>query len=749
MESRKRSFAAAAAGFESAAVQSGMMTAPKARRVTGLLGRAGHAQATRQPNRLSMAKYALETLLYDIDQASTRFRRTRVHKSWEYSKLARTTQVESEGEKRVEAMKRALEYTDASGFMRSKQQKVMHMAFLTISYAQYFGEDIQRHLIRLLSTTGFSELRSECMVLAPRRYGKTISCSLWTGAELVTQPGHDVLIYSNNHRASKMMLLQTYRVVRILQRNPDFGGRVVGLNKNESLTYRTKDGHTNELKAYPAKPENLRGTGSTRKTGTVILEEMAYIPLELVLEIVAPTLTRKNVKLIGITTVSGADSFVGPMAEAKFPDGRSVFLTLNFELVCSECKRAGTPETCKCLVGDIPYWQSSSQHEKLEIIMKGRIETFMKEIKGFSMDQTVSAAFDAAAVRFLQTPQAVMTTSELYSPEIFVAVDPACGGKYSKFAIMSAIFIDNRMVVSRHARGVGAGGLLCESVGSLELERLAEGHAGVIEAKHLAQILLAGDVVHVVLVGQIVQHREEIHPDAIGHGTMLRQPFLVAGRHDDSLQRARRGEDAEKRNPRHDEVVLLDILAHDEIGQRLEQADVLLDPLHLLERGPLVLREAARVEPAVAVGGGAIVPVGACGVVRPLLFVAEAGPEADRDTRVRLAGADDVVAHGADVGLQCVARHDQIVAQQLRVGGRVQHHRHDVACLCVGGLGNGGLLGECDAGAVDAIGLGVIAGHWRGYSGGVVVAARDPGLRCRLRVALIFLPPRRSPASTR
>ena len=443
----KRSFDAAKRNFFDRAVEGGMLSAAQAAHSGRVFDhiRSGRAK---QSNRLSMQRYALDTLLYDIETASNEFRRKRVHRSWEYTSLAKTTAFECEGDRRVRAMRDALEYLDQNGFQRSKQQKVMHMAFLTVSYAQYYGDDIQRHLVRLLSETGFSELRSECMVLAPRRYGKTISVALWSGAELVTQPDHDVLIYSNNHRASKMMLLQTYRVVRLLQANPEFGGRVISLNKNESLTYRTKEGYVNELKAYPAKEDTLRGTGSTKRTGTVVLEEMAYIPVELVNKIVAPTLVRKGVKLLGITTVSDADSFVGPMIDAKFPDGRSVFLTLNFELVCSECKRAGTADTCKCLVGDIPYWQSTSQHEKLEILLKGHLETFMKELRGFAIDETVSPAFDAMSVKFLETPAAVMNSPELYSPEIFVAVDPACNGKYSKFAIMSGIFIDNRMIVS-------------------------------------------------------------------------------------------------------------------------------------------------------------------------------------------------------------------------------------------------------------------------------------------------------------
>lgn len=401
-----------------------------------------------EPGGLSMEQFALDSLVLDLDRQATEFHKRRFYKPHEYSMLGQDAGSECEGDRRVRRVREALAYMDTKGFKRSKQQKVMHEGFLAVSYSAYYGKSIARHLLRLLRESGFSELRQEALVLAPRRYGKTISLCLFSAAELVTQPDHDILIYSNNHRASKMMLLQTYRCVRILQANEDFGGKVTSLNKNESMTYETQDGFTNELFAYPAKPDNLRGTGSKRKTGSVILEEMAYIPLNLVLEIVAPTLTVANKILRAITTVKGADSFVGPMASAKFPDGRSVFLTLNFELVCNECKRKGVPEQCKCLEGDIPHWQSASNHEKLAVLMKGRIETFMKEIRGYSMDQTVMPAFEKEHVDFLQTPQSVMQASNLYSPTIYLAVDPACGGKYSKVAIMSAIFIENRMVVS-------------------------------------------------------------------------------------------------------------------------------------------------------------------------------------------------------------------------------------------------------------------------------------------------------------
>ena len=400
---------------------------------------------------LSMEQFVLENLLYDIDYQAARLKKDRPHRTYEYAMQNESAGGECEGDRRVRLVREALDYLDRNGYKRSKQQRVMHEGFLNVSYSAYYGKDTARNLLRLLNDSGFSELRQEVLVLAPRRYGKTVSICLFNAAELVTQPDHDVLIYSNNHRASKMMLLQTHRIISILQKNPKFGGRVVSLNKNESMTYRTIDGHTNELFAYPAKPDNLRGTGSKRKTGSVILEEFAYIPLDLVLEIVAPTLTVENKILRCITTVKGADSFVGPMASAKFPDGRSVFLSLNFELVCAECKRKGIPEKCKCLEGDIPHWQSAAQHEKLAVLMKGKIETFMKEIRGYSMDQTTQRAFTKDSVDFLKTPSSVMPSPNLVSDEIYLAVDPACNGKYSKVAIVSGIFVGDKLVVRAHS----------------------------------------------------------------------------------------------------------------------------------------------------------------------------------------------------------------------------------------------------------------------------------------------------------
>lgn len=402
----------------------------------------------RQPGMLSSTSYMLQLLQADAEEEGERLKRTRVHLRWEYEILNVKFKGDCLGDVRMKRKDEALVFIYENVMQPSKHQRLMHLALKAISYPSFYGAELNMHMVRLLRENNWSEFRTEAIIEAPRRFGKTVGTSMDAAAELVTQPGnatseygHDVLCYSNNHRASKMLLLQTYKFVKSLCGEGKFGGRIIGINKNESIRFMTREGYINEMYAYPAKPETLRGTGSKCPTGTVIAEEFAYIPEEVFFGILAPTLTRRNVKFIGITTVNGSDSFVSPLTNAKFPDGRSVFLTLNFQLICTECRAAKREAQCRCLIGDIPHWQSAAQHDKLTIIMERRIGKFLQEIKGLAIDETTSPAFCQVACEFLRTQESVMKIAEIHSDTVFMAVDPACGGRYSKFAIVSAIFV--------------------------------------------------------------------------------------------------------------------------------------------------------------------------------------------------------------------------------------------------------------------------------------------------------------------
>lgn len=406
--------------------------------------------AHNQPRVLSMYNYTLRLLNKDIKQQSDKIRKSRVPEKWEADRLAIGGEVECEGDMRCRLMDEAIAYIEKKGLEYSPQQKVILKGARAISLAQFYGDSIQYHLPRLLGAMGSSELRSEMLVFMARRQGKSTITGVLGACELVTQPhGHDICVYANNGRASRLFMMIMYKFVRVLSApEAGFGGKIKNLNKNESMSYLTRWGTINKCSAFPAKEENLRGTGSTETTGTVIIDEIGYVDPSIVSKIIAPTLVRKRVKLIGITTISGFDSPITPLSDARYPDGRKVLLTLNFEGVCEDCKARGEPEKCKCLMADLPHWHLSSQLEKLEILLANNLDTYMREMKNLASDSSITPAFDPRDVAFLRKPDCMMRMTEISAPRVFMSVDPACGGDMSKMAIVSMIYVDGLAIVS-------------------------------------------------------------------------------------------------------------------------------------------------------------------------------------------------------------------------------------------------------------------------------------------------------------
>lgn len=399
---------------------------------------------------LSMYNYTLALLKGDVKKKSDKARKSRVLEKWEYARLANVNDLECEGDMRCRVMDECIAYAVSKGLELSPAQNVCARAFRLISLAQYYGDSIQFHLPRLLAQYGCSELHSELLIFMARRQGKSTFTSLMCACELVSQPlGHDICVYANNGRASRLFLMMMYKFVRVLS-TPEagFGGQIKNLNKNEGMSYTTRWGTINKVTAFPAEEQNLRGTGSTETTGTVIIDEINYCHPSMVNAIIAPTLVRKRVKFVGITTISGFDSFVTPLANARYPDGRKVMLTLNFEMVCEDCKAKGEPEKCKCLMADLPHWHLSTQLEKLEILLASNLDTYLREMKNLASDSSMSPAFNPKDVEYLKRPECVLRMKEISASKVFVSIDPACGGDKSRMAIISAIYVDNEMIVS-------------------------------------------------------------------------------------------------------------------------------------------------------------------------------------------------------------------------------------------------------------------------------------------------------------
>jgi len=168
--------------------------------------------------------------------------------------------------------------------------------------------------------------------------------------------------------------------------------------------------------------------------------------LKIVYDVVMPLLMRTNVVLIGISTLDDPYNFWSKMLDQRYPDGREVFKTLRYTLVCEDCRRKGQAKTCRHKIGDLPYWLSEEQYNKLEQIMSDQYESFLRETKGFQCAPNIRPAFDQEGVLALQDLDRI-TASREHVPFIFVAVDPSGGGHCSDYAIITSIFTGGNMTV--------------------------------------------------------------------------------------------------------------------------------------------------------------------------------------------------------------------------------------------------------------------------------------------------------------
>jgi hypothetical protein len=87
------------------------------------------------------------------------------------------------GDSRMEKCRYALRVLDANGWKRSHHQQLFHNAYIKAVTRVFFKLDsegsFERAHQRLLQVNGWSHIQSEVLISTPRRFGKTISVSMY------------------------------------------------------------------------------------------------------------------------------------------------------------------------------------------------------------------------------------------------------------------------------------------------------------------------------------------------------------------------------------------------------------------------------------------------------------------------------------------------------------------------------------------------------------------------------------------
>ena len=152
--------------------------------------------------------------------------------------------------------------------------------------------------------------------------------------------------------------------------------------------------------------------------------------------------------LIAITTLQKDESnFVNELVrQTKKSDGKPVINLLEFTDVCDSCKKRGKGVSCYHKRGNLPWWHKEEQHRDLEKLYKGREDDFLAEIKGVAGESTNSPAFNLQDLALMKDPSRIQVINS-NQKHIYVSIDPAAGGNRSKYAIVTAIYDGQKMIV--------------------------------------------------------------------------------------------------------------------------------------------------------------------------------------------------------------------------------------------------------------------------------------------------------------
>jgi hypothetical protein len=127
------------------------------------------------------------------------------------------------GFERMERCRQALSALDHSGWQRSFHQRQFHEAYIRACSRVFFKTDghgsFARQQKRLLELNGWDNIAQEVLVSTPRRFGKTVSISMFAAALIFATPTVECSIYSTCKRISTKLLRKVVEYLNLIHKH--------------------------------------------------------------------------------------------------------------------------------------------------------------------------------------------------------------------------------------------------------------------------------------------------------------------------------------------------------------------------------------------------------------------------------------------------------------------------------------------------------------------------------------------------
>ena len=127
---------------------------------------------------------------------------------------------EMNGIRRIQLCRSALDALDRRGWDRSFHQRLFHEEYLKSCARIFFKRDgpgaFARNHNRVLELNGWDSTPQEILVSTPRRFGKTISVSMFAAAMVFSAPNMELSIYSTCKRISQKLLRNIVKFLELI-----------------------------------------------------------------------------------------------------------------------------------------------------------------------------------------------------------------------------------------------------------------------------------------------------------------------------------------------------------------------------------------------------------------------------------------------------------------------------------------------------------------------------------------------------
>jgi len=177
----------------------------------------------------------------------------------ESTRAAETQQVMS-GFSRMQCCRDALSYLDENGWRRSYHQRLFHDDFIRACSRIFWKREapgkFSREQCEILRRNNWSHIQQEVLISTPRRFGKTISVSMFGAAMLYSAPGVEISIYATCKRISQKLLRNVVKFFELICKNDmkSAGFTTVRSNMEELVVRSTQDPtDVRIINSYPSK----------------------------------------------------------------------------------------------------------------------------------------------------------------------------------------------------------------------------------------------------------------------------------------------------------------------------------------------------------------------------------------------------------------------------------------------------------------------------------------------------------------